>query len=281
MPDIFISYARADKPAAEALAAYLKSQYLDVWWDADLYAGDDFHDRILEEIGQAKAVIVLWSDAAVASRWVRGEASLADERGKLIMTYVPGFDTHRIPINFRALHCESVEARKRIVVALESRGVLPDGVRAEADDQLWMQVRDASDVNALRLYQWKFPDGRHAEEAALELRRLLSGATAAPSARQAPASRLIRMIEAHEMAIRGVAITPDGARAVTASIDGTATLWEIVSGRPLAVLRGHTDNVTAVAIAPDGWRAITGSNDRTAKIWDLDGGRLLSTLGRA
>jgi WD40 repeat protein len=155
--------------------------------------------------------------------------------------------------------------------------VLPDGVRAEADDRLWMQVRSASDVNALRLYQWQFPDGRHAEEAALELQRLLSGATAAPSTRQEPASHLIRTIEAHDSAIRGVAITPDGARAVTASIDGTATLWEIVTGRPLAVLRGHTDSVTAVAIAPDGWRAITGSTDRTAKIWDLDGGRLLST----
>jgi WD40 repeat protein len=278
MSDIFISYARSDKPTAEALAAYLKSQHLDVWWDAELYAGDDFHDRILEEIGKAKAVIVIWSDAAVASRWVRGEASLADESDKLIMTHVPGFDTHRIPINFRALHCESVEARKRISAALESRGVLPDAVRAEADDRLWMQVRDTRNIDALRLYQWKFPNGRHAEEVDLELRRLLSGETAAPATARGQASLLIRLIEAHESTIRSVALTPDGALAVTASDDGSAKLWETVSGRLVAALRGHTSSVMAVAVAPDGWRAITGSTDRTAKIWDLEGGRLQSTL---
>lgn len=172
-------FVRAVRQANRRSIGRQKSQHLDVWWNAELYAGDDFHDRILEEIGKAKAVIVIWSDAAVASRWVRGEASLADESDKLIMTHVPGFDAHRIPINFRALHCESAEARKRISAALESRGVLPDAMRAEADDRLWMQVRDSRNIDALRLYQWKFPNGRHAEEVDLELRRLLWYSSAA------------------------------------------------------------------------------------------------------
>ena len=206
MADVFISYARSDRAFAEALADYLKAQYIDVWWDPQLYAGDDFHDRIRAEIIQAKAAIVIWSDAAVASKWVRGEASLADEAGKLVMTHLPGFDTHRLPINFRALHCESVEARKRLLAALDHRGVRSDTENAEADDALWRQVVDSGDAKAFELYQWHFPRGRHAEDAASALELLKAHGQPAPTAAQA-GSNLIRMITAHEGAITSVAIT--------------------------------------------------------------------------
>jgi WD40 repeat protein len=53
---------------------------------------------------------------------------------------------------------------------------------------------------------------------------------------------------------------------------GAARLWDLETGKELAVLRGHTGEVVSVAFAPDGQRAATGSADRTARVWDLAGG---------
>jgi TIR domain len=119
MADIFISYSKADRRLAEALAADLRAGGVEVWWDHELYAGEDFHSTILAEIDRAKAVVVIWSDTAIASRWVRGEADHAAEQGKLIATHVPDFDLKALPLNFRALHTESVTDRDRILRAVQ------------------------------------------------------------------------------------------------------------------------------------------------------------------
>ncbi|MFJ4931585.1 WD40 repeat domain-containing protein, partial [Streptomyces sp. NPDC088736] len=67
---------------------------------------------------------------------------------------------------------------------------------------------------------------------------------------------------------------PDGPLAITTSIDGTAIVWDIVSGARRHTLTGHTDAVIAVAVVqgPDGPLAITTSIDGTAIVWDLHEG---------
>jgi tetratricopeptide (TPR) repeat protein len=127
MADVFISYSKIDYASAEALASELTSLGIDVWWDYELYAGDDFHDVIMEELEAAKVAIVIWSDAAVASRWVRGEAEHAAANGKLIPLYVPGFDLRRIPLNFRALQSERLDDRSRLMRSLSRHGIRTEG----------------------------------------------------------------------------------------------------------------------------------------------------------
>jgi tetratricopeptide (TPR) repeat protein len=125
MADVFISYAQTERHAAEKLAELLQFDDYDVWWDVRLYAGEDFHDRILEEIEKAKAVIVIWSNSAVRSVWVRGEASVAQSLGKLITAHVPGFDLNLVPINFKVFHVEDVTQTSKIKDALRHLGVFP------------------------------------------------------------------------------------------------------------------------------------------------------------
>jgi WD40 repeat protein len=69
--------------------------------------------------------------------------------------------------------------------------------------------------------------------------------------------------------VRSAAFSPDGSRIVTASSDKTARIWEIATGRELAVLRGHDGDVSSAAFSPDGSRAVTASLDNTACIWDI------------
>ncbi|MCB1916611.1 MAG: toll/interleukin-1 receptor domain-containing protein [Rhodocyclaceae bacterium] len=98
MSDVFLSYARQDHAAAEALAAALEAQGLSVWWDRHIVAGHTFDEAIERELDSADSVVVLWSAASVGSEWVRSEASTAAERGVLIPVSIDG---QRPPLEFR------------------------------------------------------------------------------------------------------------------------------------------------------------------------------------
>ena len=61
---------------------------------------------------------------------------------------------------------------------------------------------------------------------------------------------------------------PLGRRALTASVDQTARLWDVASGGQLQVLSGHAGQVTAAALGPDLRHAITGGDDGSLLVWD-------------
>jgi WD40 repeat protein len=71
--------------------------------------------------------------------------------------------------------------------------------------------------------------------------------------------------------------SPEGKRLVTGSTDGTASVWDAVSGKELLTLRG-LGVVHSVAWSPDGKRLATGGADGTAKVWDAASGKELLIL---
>ncbi len=99
--DIFLSYARQDRPTARMFADCLREEGFDVWWDASLRSGQTFDEEIERNLRDSKAVVVLWSPASVASRWVRAEATLADRRNKLAPAIIQPCDR---PIIFELTH---------------------------------------------------------------------------------------------------------------------------------------------------------------------------------
>ena len=84
MSDVFISYAREDRDKAERLARACEQQKWVVWWDKVIPPGKKYADVIGHELETAKAVVVLWSRASIASDWVKDEAQEAANRGILI-----------------------------------------------------------------------------------------------------------------------------------------------------------------------------------------------------
>lgn len=87
----------------------------------------------------------------------------------------------------------------------------------------------------------------------------------------------------HTGAVVCAAVDGAGARAVTASWDGTARVWDLAAGCCVAVLAGHTSAVWACAWLPGSSsgggsggaeRVVTGSADRTVRVWDAAGAAL-------
>jgi len=46
-------------------------------------------------------------------------------------------------------------------------------------------------------------------------------------------------------------------------------LWDVASGKKLAILNGHTDLVRSLAFSPDGKLLASGSSDGTVKLWNV------------
>jgi hypothetical protein len=105
MSDIFISYASADRECARELAAQLEHLGWGVWWDREIQAGKTFAGVIEREIDQARCVIVLWSRAAVDSRWVRDEANEGLKRDVLVPVLI---DEIAPPLGFRSIHAANL-----------------------------------------------------------------------------------------------------------------------------------------------------------------------------
>jgi WD40 repeat protein/serine/threonine protein kinase len=82
----------------------------------------------------------------------------------------------------------------------------------------------------------------------------------------------------HRHAVTSLAMSLDGAVAVSGSKDRTLKVWDVPSGRCLHTLRGHEGSVWSVWLSDDGRHALSSSQDQTVKLWDVAAGRCLRTL---
>jgi adenylate cyclase len=106
MADIFVSYSRTDKARVAALVAAIEAQGWTVWWDSAINTGQEFDGQIESELQEAAAAVVVWTQTSVASRWVRGEAREAADRGILVPVR---FDGAKLPMDVRAIHTTDLD----------------------------------------------------------------------------------------------------------------------------------------------------------------------------
>src|SRR5262245_42208991 len=125
MADVFISYAKPDRPLASKLAAMLEAEGWKVWWDTSLTIGDDFRNEIMTELGRARAVIVVWTDTSIKSDWVRSEAGRAQADRKLIPVKLAHLVYEDLPPPFDVLHTEDIGQEDKIKAAVVAQLAKP------------------------------------------------------------------------------------------------------------------------------------------------------------
>ena len=105
MASIFLSYAREDATKARTLAKALERAGHAVWWDRQIFGGSEFSDEIEAALKNADVVIVLWSEAAVRSAWVRDEAAEGRESRRLVPIMLEACSP---PLGFRQVQSVSL-----------------------------------------------------------------------------------------------------------------------------------------------------------------------------
>jgi len=95
---VFLSYAREDVGTAKQLAMVIGSAGHTVWWDREIQGGSHFSSEIDKELKAADAVVVLWSQAAIASPWVQDEAAEGRDSGRLVPILI---GAEKPPLGFR------------------------------------------------------------------------------------------------------------------------------------------------------------------------------------
>jgi WD40 repeat protein/DNA-binding SARP family transcriptional activator len=83
--------------------------------------------------------------------------------------------------------------------------------------------------------------------------------------------RTVAVLTEHTRGIQDLAFSPDDRLLATASLDGTARIWDAHTGKPLRVLE-HPDGVENVAFSPDGRSVATVDFAGVIRIWDACNG---------
>ncbi len=119
--NLFLSHASADLAAAKRLVAALEQAGYRLWWDGMLQGGEAFQTSIEAALERADAVVVLWSAVANDSHWVRDEAAVARDRGRLVPLSLDGVLP---PLGFRQVQTIDVSGWNGRTEAPEFQRVL-------------------------------------------------------------------------------------------------------------------------------------------------------------
>lgn len=84
--DVFISYARADLDAANAVRQVLERNGISCWMDVEgIQTGEAFGEEIANAIETCKVVVFILSERSQQSRWTRKEVTTAINEGKPVL----------------------------------------------------------------------------------------------------------------------------------------------------------------------------------------------------
>lgn len=95
-------------------------------------------------------------------------------------------------------------------------------------------------------------------------------------------AKVYRLPKTHTSTVTSLALSPDGKRLHSGSLDKTVKVWDLEAGKELMSLSGHTLGVQCLALGADGKRLVSaGSGSETPseiKVWDLEAGKEVMTL---
>jgi len=116
---VMIAYARQDLGEARRLAEFLRANGVTVWWDQDLFVGDEWGHVIELNIRRSVAIIPIWTLQSIHSQYVLAEAKSASDRGiKVLPVRSAELAPELIPAPFHLLHTITLEDHISILKAV-------------------------------------------------------------------------------------------------------------------------------------------------------------------
>ena len=255
MADIFISYAQKAPEPTKALAADLARLKYEYWFDERLLPVEVFGQVINERIDKAKAVITIWSQPALKSKWVYAEALRADDQDKLLNVHTPDVRPSSIPVPFNAGHIARIEDRTAIYEALTRLGVYPSGFAPiDRVARAFELIEKSDDIEDFEAFVADF-----AGEGKQFYIRLAKKKIGELSARRSGG------------AIIGAAVITEKGDTLEAA---AATVREVPLPKEgdvfLRIEPGmHTAAIVRIEVNAAGTMMVTGSIDKTARLWAL------------
>lgn len=89
---------------------------------------------------------------------------------------------------------------------------------------------------------------------------------------------ILRSFNPHNGMINDIALSRDGTRILTATVDNSARMWDFRTGEIRTAFYGHEGWVNSVAFSSDGSMVVTAAQDKSARIWDARTGKLIAVL---
>jgi WD40 repeat protein/transcriptional regulator with XRE-family HTH domain len=259
---VFISCMWENAKQGQDLAELLRERKLTVWYDQQQVKPGARLPSSLEEMAQAKYIVLIISPQSAQSARSRREWSealnitwqdpsatifpiLVDDAG------VPSFLVdHRVsrarteadlPVIANAI-CGSIEGRRDFGVAENS----------------W---HSGWRIDNGRVHQLSFsPDGM-----------ILITAEDDGAARlwSLPTATLLSSLSNQSDAIDCAACSPDGLFAATGSRDGTVRVWDMATRTVYRSMTGDRNAIKTVSFSPDGYALACVEGDRHVRIWDI------------
>jgi WD40 repeat protein/heme exporter protein D len=143
----------------------------------------------------------------------------------------------------------------------------PDGrylASGSEDHTVWLRTLESGQEERLELGDTGVNEVRFSPDG----RQLLIASRGSPQVRRWEVGRraFLAPLQGHEGFVTHLAFSPEGLRLATASMDGTARLWDVRSGES-RVLRGHEGPVVQVAFTRDGGHVLSAGQDGTVLLW--------------
>jgi hypothetical protein len=312
MNNIFISYSTKSRAVVDALAIDLEAMGYTVWFDRQLTGGQDWWAEILNSIRRCQLFLFALTPESMESYPCKLEydyayalnkrilpVMLADINIKLLPSSLQKFQL----VDYRQQNKQQVLALTKALNNLPPAKALPKPLPPKPDMPLplFTRLRDQIDAHTLKSDEQKLilaklkellnnPDS--AADAAMLLRRmrdrhdllvkvdkeigrLLAAAPSPTPPKRTNSNATPCTLKGHSEAVFSVAYAPDGSTALTGSVDKTARLWDVATGKELRQFVGHGGSIWSVAYAPNGRTILTGSRDKTARLWDAQSGKEL------
>ena len=297
LADVFLSYAHEAPEPTVKVEAELANRGFSVWYDRRLLPGDAFAAVIEDQIARARAVVVIWTPQAAASRWVRAEARRALDHDKLVAVCTAEVRPEALPLPFNDVKTSPIDDWDAMVAALSRLGVHPDAspqadAAAAAVRDAWELVSDTRDATVLERFLARHGATEPVFRVLAEDRiaSLKAGARPVRRATDRPDNVSLK-VEAtmHTAPIKRISVTANGRWLATGSDDKTVRLWALESGALERVYRwriGPTaeGRVYAVALDPAGqWLAAGGyafpTDSQFVTVFDAATGGIRARIG--